>query len=327
VTAGEWNLDGRVYALESASGEVAWDARRWPITDFLPYNEVLFNGRIEQPASKYRFPVGDLRLRFGVEPAPEASASTATVGLRVRQLDFIVSLGADDASVRMKPAGAEADWRVLAEAGGVSLPSGRVTNVEVWHADQAITVIVDGETIIRQAPYDLSPRERIELVTGEPLSSFTPRRTAPLPDGLASPDRYRRFGVPQLTLTIAGGPALLHRVALDKDIFYRPYMPNGPAFGAHPENLAILGDNEYFVLGDNSAASLDSRGWDLDDLDPWVEQNMIEWARAAGLDDDVRPGVVPRKLMLGKAFFVYWPATHRPFNLYVPDVGRMRLIY
>ncbi|MCH5375387.1 MAG: S26 family signal peptidase, partial [Planctomycetes bacterium] len=43
-----------------------------------------------------------------------------------------------------------------------------------------------------------------------------------------------------------------------------------------------LKDDEFFVLGDNSPASLDSRLWDL-------------------------TNAVPRHAMLGKAFFIYWP--------------------
>lgn len=324
-TSGDWDLSGRVYELASDRGSLAWDTGLWPVTDFLSYNEVLINGQVEQAASALRFPVGDVRVRVGVEPAPGSDAATASVMLETRGLEFRARVGAGRVLVEMRSEGAAA-WETLAERPGPSLPAGRVTNIEVWHADQAITVVVDGDVVVSQAAYELGPIERLEAATGESIEAFLGGRDAPLPNGISDPRQYRLGGA-EVSLAVSGGPARLHRVGLDKDLYYRPFMPpTGRAFGGHPENIAILGEDEYFVLGDNSAASLDSRGWKLSDLDPWVEQSILEWASA---DDDqiVRPGVVPRKLMLGKAFFVYWPATHRPFNLFVPDTGRMRLIY
>ena len=55
------------------------------------------------------------------------------------------------------------------------------------------------------------------------------------------------------------------------------------------------------------------------------------------LDDlGTRPGIVPRRYLLGKAFFVYWPAGYRATtneNIpllkdlpLVPNTGSMRLI-
>jgi hypothetical protein len=76
-----------------------------------------------------------------------------------------------------------------------------------------------------------------------------------------------------------------------------------------------LGQGEYFVLGDNSPMSGDARFWtqtiDLPD----------ESLRAAG-------GRVPERLMLGRAFFVYWPAGFRPAGLpgLIPNFGEMRFI-
>ena len=47
------------------------------------------------------------------------------------------------------------------------------------------------------------------------------------------------------------------------------------------------------MLGDNSPRSKDSRGWDSSDL-AWDSSNRKPWE-------------VPRNLLTGKAFYVYWP--------------------
>jgi hypothetical protein len=220
-------------------------------------------------------------------------------------------------------AAAAGEWQVMASEPWSGLSAGGVTDVAFWHADQALSVVIDGRAVIRQAAYEMSPAERIEAVTRNPLPEFMESQGGSLRNDLDDQRAYLPGGVPTVSVSVDGSPAELFRVGLDKDLYYRPYMSNGPAFGGHPENIALLRDAEYFVLGDNSGASLDSRGWREDRLDPWVTQRVREWTG----DPEVRVGVVHRKLMLGKAFFVYWPATFRPFGLYVPDVGRMRMIY
>jgi hypothetical protein len=43
----------------------------------------------------------------------------------------------------------------------------------------------------------------------------------------------------------------------------------------------------------------------------------------------VEHGRVPARFLLGKAFFVYWPAGHRPFGWdwgIIPNFGEMRFI-
>lgn len=66
------------------------------------------------------------------------------------------------------------------------------------------------------------------------------------------------------------------------------------------ESTFELGENEFFVLGDNSARSKDSRLWTSQyrvrsdyHYPPQVEER--------------RPHAVPRDLLIGKAFFIYWP--------------------
>jgi hypothetical protein len=78
-----------------------------------------------------------------------------------------------------------------------------------------------------------------------------------------------------------------------------------------------LGKDEYFVLGDNSLISGDARYWSRPIELPFEELS-------------VEPGRVPGRFMLGKAFFVYWPAGYRlagsNVNI-VPDFGDMRFIH
>ena len=72
---------------------------------------------------------------------------------------------------------------------------------------------------------------------------------------------------------------------------------------ADPEAVAALGpltwvdypirDDNFLMLGDNSPRSKDSRGWrDADRA--WDPEDRQAWE-------------VPRKLITGKAFCVYWP--------------------
>jgi signal peptidase I len=83
-----------------------------------------------------------------------------------------------------------------------------------------------------------------------------------------------------------------------------------------------LGEDRFLMLGDNSPQSKDSRGWDSSDL-AWDPSHRQSWE-------------VPRNLLTGKAFYIYWPHgvplwpdyplnrdTRVPFR---PYVERMRWI-
>ena len=80
--------------------------------------------------------------------------------------------------------------------------------------------------------------------------------------------------------------------------------------------------DEFFMLGDNSPSSSDSRLW-------------VKASPTLRLYDEMdapqyRPGTVPRYNLIGKAFFVYWPSgTPLPGLKWlplIPDVGKMRRI-
>jgi len=94
----------------------------------------------------------------------------------------------------------------------------------------------------------------------------------------------------------------ISHLRLDRDVYYtqaefmeggrnwRALLSDPERYGDFAENIDdqyfILGEDEFFVLGDNSPRSLDSRLWRRRHF---------------------HPHAVPRSLMMGKAFFIFWP--------------------
>jgi len=88
----------------------------------------------------------------------------------------------------------------------------------------------------------------------------------------------RLVGLPGETLEIKNGTVYINDKPLLDSIFNQRYYYNRGEFGQEGRKIKIPEDN-FFVLGDNSASSQDSRYW----------------------------GFVPRKNILGKALVIYWP--------------------
>jgi len=145
--------------------------------------------------------------------------------------------------------------------------------------------------------------QKLIVDLGDNPDALSPRRTSVEPQAQV-------FGSGELTLS---------HIALYRDTHYTRARPaNGKRVGRAGEgNPIVLKDGEYFMLGDNSPNSADSRWWDR----PGVGNNQLEY----------RPGIVPSEYLVGKAFFVYWPSGFRLFDGFplrvVPDIGRMRFIY
>jgi signal peptidase I len=73
-----------------------------------------------------------------------------------------------------------------------------------------------------------------------------------------------------------------------------------------PNDEGYLGDDQYLPLGDNSPQSMDSRLWRVDRSRDWPI-----------------PTSVSRRMLLGKALFIYWP---HPWHGFVPNFARMGFI-
>lgn len=88
----------------------------------------------------------------------------------------------------------------------------------------------------------------------------------------------RLVGLPGETIEIKGGSIYINDRVAEEAIFRQIYYYNRGEYSAEGQKIVVPKDC-YFVLGDNSASSKDSRYW----------------------------GFVPKEDLLGKAMVIYWP--------------------
>lgn len=325
-----WQIDGRRSYEYAGAGptRLTWDNQaqdangrlRWPITNFCFYNDT---NRASPQNRGTAFAVHDLNLRCGVEAVSGPVEAAAAV--RAHRHEFRAEIKGSTVTLKMGllpevPAGQRpgtpATWITL---GTGTLPHaiepGRpVANLEFWLVDQSLSLWYDGREIVR-GEYAWTPEERLAFTFGTSVrlvvENFEKSRGNTLGD-------FRNYIQPELWWEFSG-PVRLHRVGVQRDIFYEPFSPGRaplPPRATHPLFTMRLGPDHFFVCGDNSPQSLDARLWGLPD--PWV---------AAEIDN--AEGIVPRDLMIGRAFFVYFPSMirGRQSGLPVPDFGRMRWIW
>ena len=129
----------------------------------------------------------------------------------------------------------------------------------------------------------------------------------------------RKPDIPSQVKIFGSGKLTLSHIVIFRDIYYiAKKFANSPEIGRATEGHPFtLGKDEFFVLGDNSPNSEDSR---------W-------WSRRGKGNNGLfyEPGIVPRDYLVGKAMFVYWPSGFRPFVksrfAVIPNIGQMRFIY
>lgn len=236
-------------------GSFATFARR--IKDNYAYNDV--RGTEEVGDIKIAFSIkvaGPVPVRHGAGPLPSdgATAGTGAVLCAIeRDGDlFLASLAIKSTSGEsVAPPGVawqeksylECSGRRLQEA-EVYLAPGRSYQVEFYHADGGVRLFLDGQAIFSY-DYDMAL----------PIQGIS------------------RSGVKIGGKTVS---CLFEGVEVYRDIYYSSDLSSGRWGLTSPVRI---GTGEYFVLGDNSVNSKDSRVWKF----------------------------VPEKNLVGRAFFVFWP--------------------
>jgi hypothetical protein len=294
-----WKTDDAHAWSCTGDGEtrLEFDTRAWPLTDWNAYNAWR---RVPE------FPISDVRMRGAFEATNPSKFSAAmelvTRGLRI-EAGVRPSTGGLEAFAHVQPvdggAPKAAKTRSLGPAGG----AGSVLALDVWHVDQKLWVFVGG-TLQIELPYELdgdgtSPMERLQSV------GIEPGRYA------QDPVSTKPKGPESLAWKLAGSPLAARDLRVDRDLYYQPGMllpgnqvvSNGPivvgrAFACDPEHPAQLGPDDFLLLGDNSPASRDGRFWGRPHP---ILKNAIGFEK---------PFVVPRELLVGAAWCVYFPATY-----------------
>lgn len=192
--------------------------------------------------------VGDLKLAFRFRHRSGGGHIVGRLGKNGLDYVFHLPMGSwQSEAARLFYAGNE-----VARARTTFVPTGEHL-AEFSNIDARAVLKVDGEVLIA---YDND-------APGESVADRVPYFT--------SQKSRAEFGA-------AGCDIVVRDVRLWRDIYYTSGDPRDPPpFGVlRPIQLA---DDEYFMLGDNSPNSFDSRNW----------------------------GVVKKSALLGEAFFVFWP--------------------
>ena len=312
------DLSGRVLKLKGRQ-EIIYDRR---ITNSLGYNALR-----STPDNAI---VDDLRLSFDAIPSRLTSDSELTAVLSKRDRLFRVRLTVAESgpTVELQQGHRPADsprtilWRTMLNDDGSdllyqpdSLAVGQSIRLALQNVDYTVSVWVDGREVL--------------ATTDSNCPSPSPVQAHRLAAGTVAP--------PRVAITTTDCDVDLLHLKLQRDVYYtsppsimvpsqdRRDDPGAAALnGKHPHGVgepfvlppsAEYPQPAYFMLGDNSSDSQDSRYW---------------WGKHKGLGDDYLRGTVPRSHMIGKAFFVYWPAGGHMFTPklpFVPRVGKMRLIH
>ena len=328
ISAGEadaahWDLtgnQGRLFRYRSDSGRPArliFDGDELALFPFYAYNRKAES----QPAIRYdnnHDVCTDLQLSAVF--VPESSDSRIALRLDVIDHRLVAEIAADGTvrlwrqGLRGEEAGdsvwfADGAWSLWQEAQIDPLTPGRGAVLAMANVDFRLSLSVNGQRVLassdEQYPADHDALKR----------RLRNRELLPMPAA---------------EITASGGGCELLHIRLDRDVFHTNaglaeptgitsrYADHHPDFRdevvswAHRPGWGVfdspitLQDDAFFVLGDNSPQSLDSRRW------VQVAPTIDPGAAGPVEDDDLtawqyQMGTVPRSNMIGKAMFVSGP--------------------
>lgn len=278
----------------TGAGTLAFDPSANPrasgFNDHMGYNQI---NPFQPPPPTV--PAGDLKLDFHVQDLSGDGTLRAVITKHRDTNDpgdsFVAELTPSRVRLLMIREGNET------EIGSREMDLTGVHRVSIENADYRAIVRVDGDEVFATTPQQYKPD--VAWVIANP-------RAYPMGSTRIDADRVT---------------AKITHLQLWRDNVYRgadmPGVMRAFASGDLSHRVT-LGPKEYFAMGDNSPHSADGRMWS----DRTAVNLEAEDLLAPG-------GIVPERFMLGKAFFVYWPAGFRPPVLpirAVPNFGDMRFI-
>ncbi|MHC4608379.1 MAG: signal peptidase I [Planctomycetota bacterium] len=251
---------------------------------------------------------GDVRVSFDLEVA---RGGVLTVGLREHGQRHRLVLGANESYAVI--AGADGEVRHPLD---VRLAAGSNHAVSFANVDDTLVVDLDGDVF----EFEFPPR--------------------PLPDS-NEPSFRETEDYHEITLGARGLKATLRDVCIDRDVYYNANKKDTVSPWKIPAD-------HFFVLGDNTRSSRDSREWRVD-VAKMRNGDIVRWDASpsdayhpspGGWDDDelvvISPDIdglvrrfqasdvvdiesniawpfVPRKHLIGRAFCIFWP-------IYIPPL-------
>ncbi|NLX06311.1 MAG: signal peptidase I [Phycisphaerae bacterium] len=300
-----WTTSGRVLRFDAADADSPAAIRfAGPVQDFYAYDDAdTQNGNLHT--------VSDLKMEFVLVPGRVNPQGRVSLTLSKRDDVFTAVITADGAvslerRSRQAMEQGQGQPQRLAEAKIDPLTTDEPRVIGFENVDHRVRLFVDGRTVLTTTPqqYQADP-QAIKKAGREPAA-------------------------PIVNVSVAGLDGQIRHMKLFRDVYYQyaqfhPSMigvdralVNKPGHGV-AGNPIHLQDDEYFVLGDNSPRSKDSRLWTS--LGPHLQPPYDTGRHTLG--------AVPADQMIGRAIFVFWPAPGRLFGslpAIVPNVGDMRLV-
>ena len=265
-----------------------------------PVVDQLIEGQLVIPARDARsstsdIPVSDLDLRLTYQRA--AGDGPFQVALNKRGHTFTAELTPTTATLYH-----DVDGHRSTVGHPVRLPpGGRAVRVELSNADYHAVLQINGTVVAETSPNSYAPD----------LSALVREYQDETPPPM-----------PTVAIVANAQQGRVSHLSLWRDVYYydRSPFPASPVSWATPRDFPNgaqqLGPDEYFTMGDNSQLSWDARCW---------QQGI----NLPGERLEVEPGRVPGRFLLGRAFYVYWPAGYKAADWlpsFVPNFAGMRLI-
>ena len=257
-----------------------------PLTDRYGYNAMV---------SSPEYPVHDvmLQVRMTVIQRPQAVVLRIPVANQL----FEIHVDPENRKVDLVQDGSEGVLRsgVIPPLSESDPDASREIRIEVSNFDRRVLVAVNDRVVF--APLDLQLSADALLVASDAVVESDSAATSARDTAL----QVHRQN--QLSLGIDGGEVRVTELNLFRDVYYTP----GRRLHAVDEEFVVPAES-YFVHGDNSPVSSDSRSWEK--------------------------ACVPHNLLVGKPFVVHLPSKPgrlsiggRELSIRIPDLSRIRYIH